>query len=156
MTSPTWASAERLLCVRLDSLGDVLMTTPAIRALRSRGRGKHVTLLTSPSGAAVARLVPEIDEVLVYEAPWMKATPPPRGSARDRAFADALRDRRFDAAAIFTVYRQNPLPAAFLCYLADIPLRLAHCHENPYHLLTDWVPDPEPGRRDPPRGAPPT
>src|SRR3954462_577907 len=35
-------------------------------------------------------------------------------------------------------------PAAYLCYLAGIPLRLAHCHENPYHLLTDWVADPEP------------
>jgi lipopolysaccharide heptosyltransferase II len=55
-----------------------------------------------------------------------------------------LRARRFDAAAIFTVYSQNPLPAAFLCLLADIPLRLAHCHENPYQLLTDWVRDPEP------------
>jgi lipopolysaccharide heptosyltransferase II len=31
-----------------------------------------------------------------------------------------------------------------MCYLADIPLRLAHCHENPYQLLTHWVKDPEP------------
>ena len=31
-----------------------------------------------------------------------------------------------------------------MCYLADIPLRLAHCHENPYQLLTNWVLDPEP------------
>ena len=45
---------------------------------------------------------------------------------------------------IFTVYSQNPLPAALLCHLADIPLRLAHCRENPYQLLTDWVPEPEP------------
>jgi lipopolysaccharide heptosyltransferase II len=45
---------------------------------------------------------------------------------------------------IFTVYSQNPLPAAYLTYLAGIPLRLAHCRENPYRLLTDWVPDPEP------------
>ena len=44
---------------------------------------------------------------------------------------------------IFTVYSQSPLPSAMICYLADIPLRLAHCRENPYHLLTDWVPDPE-------------
>jgi lipopolysaccharide heptosyltransferase II len=58
--------------------------------------------------------------------------------------ADSLRDRGFDAAVVFTVYSQNPLPPAFLCYLADIPLRLAHCHENPYQLLTDWVKDPEP------------
>ena len=51
---------------------------------------------------------------------------------------------KFDAAVIFTVYSQNPLPTAFLLYLAGTPLRLAHCHENPYQLLTDWVPDPEP------------
>jgi len=31
-----------------------------------------------------------------------------------------------------------------MCYLADIPRRLAHCRENPYQLLTDWVPEPEP------------
>src|ERR687884_562000 len=76
----------------------------------------------------------------------MKATPPRQDSTQDRAFADALRARRFDAAVVFTVYSQNPLPSAMLCYLADIPLRLAHCHENPYQLLTHWVADPEPAR----------
>jgi lipopolysaccharide heptosyltransferase II len=48
---------------------------------------------------------------------------------------------------IFTVYSQNPLPAAYLCYLAGIPLRLAHCRENPYALLTDWVTEVEPHDR---------
>ena len=55
-----------------------------------------------------------------------------------------LKDRRFDAAVIPTVYSQNPLPSALLCYLAEIPLRAAHCHENPYQLLTHWLKDPEP------------
>ena len=32
-----WEDARNLLCVRLDSLGDVLMTTPAIRALKEMG-----------------------------------------------------------------------------------------------------------------------
>src|SRR5205085_3004101 len=31
--------------------------------------------------------------------------------------------------------------------LADIPLRLAHCRENPYHLLTEWVRETEPHER---------
>ena len=35
---PTWEDARNLLCVRLDSLGDVLMTTPAIRALKEAPR----------------------------------------------------------------------------------------------------------------------
>jgi lipopolysaccharide heptosyltransferase II len=58
--------------------------------------------------------------------------------------AATLAARRFDAAVVFTTYTQSALPAALLCWLAGIPLRLAHCRENPYHLLTDWVPDPEP------------
>lgn len=141
----TWADAGRVLCVRLDAMGDVLMTTPALRALRQSGPpGRSITLLTSPSGAAVARLVPEVDAILTYDAPWMKATAPPVDGAADRAFVERLRDLKFDAAAIFTVYSQNPLPAALLCHLADIPRRLAHCRENPYHLLTDRAPEVEP------------
>jgi hypothetical protein len=35
-----------------------------------------------------------------------------------------LKAEHFDAAIIFTSFRQSPLPAAYLCYLADIPLRL--------------------------------
>jgi ADP-heptose:LPS heptosyltransferase len=133
-----WRDVKNLLCVRLDSLGDVLMTTPAVRALRETF-GCRLTLLTSPAGAALDGLLPEADEVLVWRAPWMKGTP----AGDDLAFLDKLRG--FDAAAIFTVYSQSALPAAYLCRLAGIPRRLAHSRENPYHLLTDWVPDPEPG-----------
>jgi lipopolysaccharide heptosyltransferase II len=143
-THAAWEHAENVLCVRLDSLGDVLMTTPAIRALRRSRPGRRITLLTSPAGAEAARLVPEIDHVIVYDAPWLKATTLRSDSHAEYAIADRLRSGHYDAAVIFTVYSQNPLPSAFLCYLADIPLRLAHCHENPYQLLTDWVPDREP------------
>jgi lipopolysaccharide heptosyltransferase II len=143
----TWDRAANVLCVRLDAMGDVLMTTPAIRALRESRPGRRITLLTSPSGAAVAGLVPEVDEILVYESPWMKATAPRPDPRFDLDLIDRLRVREFDAAAVFTVYSQNPLPPAMLCYLAGIPLRLAHCRENPYELLTDWVPETEPGPR---------
>src|SRR4051812_35574709 len=135
-----WHGVRRVLCVRLDSIGDVLMTTPAIRALRET-LGCHVTLLTSAAGAAVAPLVPEVDDTMVYAAPWMKST---GGATHDAETIARLVAGAFDAAVIFTVYSQNPLPAAYLCYLGGIPRRLAHCHENPYALLTDWVPDPEP------------
>ena len=65
----SWQNVRRLLCVRLDSLGDVLMTTPAMRAFR-QSLGCRVTLLTSAAGAAVAPFVPEIDDVMVFAAPW--------------------------------------------------------------------------------------
>jgi lipopolysaccharide heptosyltransferase II len=139
-----WRGIRNLLCVRLDSIGDVLMTTPAIRAFRETLAACRVTLLTSAAGAAVAKYIPEIDETLEFPAAWMKATS--SGPQDDLALVRALSERKFDAAVIFTVYSQNPLPAAYLCYLAGIPLRLAHCRENPYRLLSHWQPDPEPER----------
>jgi lipopolysaccharide heptosyltransferase II len=137
-----WHLKQRLLCVRLDSAGDVLMTTPALNALKEAVPGRHLTLLTSPSGARAARLVPAVDEIIEYEAPWMKS--PGTNVAADRALVNRLAAGRYEGAVIFTVYSQNPLPAAYLVHLAGVPLCLAHCRENPYHLLSDWVPDPEP------------
>jgi len=141
-----WERVRRVLCVRLDTLGDVLMTTPALRALKMSHARPSITLLTSRVGAAVAAMVPEIDDVIVYDAPWLKATSPRDSAYADHAMVHRLEARAFDAAVVFTVYSQSPLPAAMLCYLAGIPLRLAHCHENPYQLLTTWVSDPEPAR----------
>jgi ADP-heptose:LPS heptosyltransferase len=140
---PDWHAARNVLCVRLDGLGDLLMTSPAIRALKHAHANRKITLLTSPAGAEAAALMPEVDDVLIYDAPWMKATHPRHHSRPDIALIDRLRQRH-DAAAIFTVFSQSALPAALLCFLADIPLRLAHCRENPYQLLTHWAPDQEP------------
>ncbi|MDX2096797.1 MAG: lipopolysaccharide heptosyltransferase II [Leptolyngbyaceae cyanobacterium bins.59] len=142
----TWDDAQNILCIRLDAIGDLIMTTPAIRAIKQSGGDRRLTLLTSPAGQGIAPFIPEIDAVISYDAPWMKATAPRTSSQPELEMVERLRLAQFDAAVIFTVFSQNPLPAAFLCYLANIPLRLAHCHENPYQLLTDWVLDPEPSQ----------
>jgi lipopolysaccharide heptosyltransferase II len=140
--APAWEEARRVLCVRLDAVGDVLMTTPALRAVKTARRDRTVTLLTSPAGAAVAGLVPEIDAVMVWDAPWMKAAAVAAPEATMR-LVSRLRAQAFDAAIVFTVATQSALPAALVCHLAGIPLRLAHCRENPYQLLTDWVREPD-------------
>lgn len=138
-----WGQAKRILCVRLDNMGDVLMTTSAMRALKESGPpDRHLTLLASRSGAALAPYLPDVDEVIALDAPWVKHD---RVEQRElRRAAAILRRGRYDAAVIFTVYSQNPLPAALLCYLAGIPMVLAHCRENPYHLLSEWVRETEP------------
>jgi ADP-heptose:LPS heptosyltransferase len=88
--------------------------------------------------------MPEIDATIVYEAPWMKASSTVTDPGPDLEMIERLSRHRFDAAVIFTVYSQSPLPAALMCRLSGVPLRLAHCRENPYGLLTDWVREPEP------------
>ena len=139
-----WNTAQRILCVRLDSLGDVLMTTPALAAIKASRPHRHITLMTSAAGAALAPQLPMVDDVWVYDAPWLKATAPRQNSQPEYRMLAELKSRQYDACIIFTVYSQNPLPTAFMAYLADIPLRLAHCRENPYQLLTDTLRDPEP------------
>lgn len=141
LSSP-WKAARRILCVRLDGLGEVLMCTPAIRALRQSLPGCELTLLGSPSGAALAPFVPELDAAIGFRAPWTEHAEPARTDALQECAAQ-LAVRRFDAAVIFTSHAHSPLPAALLCHLAGIPLRLASCREHPYQLLTDWVAEGE-------------
>jgi len=138
-----WSAAQRILAIRLDTMGDVLMTTPALRAIRQTLPGVHLALLTSPSGADVARRVPELDEVIEYRAPWMKG--PAEGVSAEPVvtLVERLRRERFDGAVIFTTFSQSPLPAAMATHLAGIPRTLAHVRENPYALVGDWVRDRE-------------
>lgn len=147
-----WRGARNILLVRLDNLGDVLMSTPAFAAVRHSLPQARLTLLASGSGAAALEHVPVLDDVIVYDAPWSKGGAPrgPESIEADRAMIERLAQARFDAAIIFTVCTQSALPAALMCRLAGIPLRLAHARENPYDLLTDWVRDtdsPETGMR---------
>ncbi len=139
-----WRGARRILAVRLDNLGDVLVTTPAIHAIKASLPEAEVTLLAGSVGAQAGRLNPDIADVMVYEAPWMDPwSKLPQESAREQATIAAVRERRFDAAVIFTSFRQSPLPSAYLCYLADIPLRLAASIDGPGSLLTTRHKHPE-------------
>ncbi len=123
-------------------MGDLIMTGPALRALKETF-GCKITVLTSSMAAGIATLMPEIDEVMIFNAPWVKnAFDADPGVVNETV--NKIREKKFDGAVLFTVYSQNPLPAVMLAYLAGIPRRLAYCRENPYQLLTDWVPDTEP------------
>ena len=144
MIEERWRTARRIAAIRLDNLGDVLVTTPAIHAIKQSLPEAEITLLASPVGAQVGRLNPDITDVLVYEAPWMDPWHKlPQESARELRTLAEVRARRFDGAIIFTSFRQSPLPAAYLCYLADIPLRHAASIDGPGSLLTTRHKHPE-------------
>jgi len=138
----SWKACKHILCIRADNMGDVIMSAPAIRALKETFNCK-ITLLTSSMGAHIVPSLPEIDDVMVYNVPWVKAGETLSPEACLQLMND-LKQRNFDAAVILTAYSQSALPAAMLAYMAGIPLRLAYCRENPYELLTHWVPDKEP------------
>jgi ADP-heptose:LPS heptosyltransferase len=134
---------KNILCIRPDNMGDLLMSTPAIRALKETFRCR-ITVLISPAAQNIAESIPEIDVPIIWDMPWVKTSSGTTATEAVTALAAHLKKYQFDAAVIFTVYSQNPMPSIMVAWLADIPVRLAYCRENPYALLTHWIPDPEP------------
>lgn len=135
------SSFRNVLCVRADNMGDVIMSSPAFRALKETF-DSNITLLTSNAGAVVVPYLECIDDVIIADLPWVSA-----GNEKKTDLSDLIEDiksRNFDAAVIFTVYSQSALPAALLLYMAGVPVRIAYTRENPYDLLTHWFPDEEP------------
>ncbi|NDZ69977.1 glycosyltransferase family 9 protein, partial [Streptomyces sp. SID10362] len=120
----------KALVARLDSFGDVLLAGPAVRAVAARA--DHVTLLCGSRGAPAARLLPGVDEVLVWEAPWGGFAPPDVS----REDIDALADRiDADTALVLTSFHQSPLPTALVLRLAGVRYIAADSVDYPGSLL---------------------
>jgi ADP-heptose:LPS heptosyltransferase len=127
-------SGGGILAVRQDSLGDVLVTGPALRALAAGADGP-LTLLCGPRGAAAARLLPGVDEVLVALAPWIDPEPPPLQRQDCMRLVERVAARRPAEAVVFTSFHQSPLPAALLLRLAGVPRVAAISVDYPGSLL---------------------
>jgi ADP-heptose:LPS heptosyltransferase len=123
----------RALVVRLDSFGDVLLAGPAVRAVAEHA--EHVTLLCGPLGEAAGRLLPDVDDILVWQAPWEGVDPPSVEEADVEGFVRRLRDARFDAALILTSFHQSPLPTALMLRMAGVGRIGADSTDHPGRLL---------------------
>jgi lipopolysaccharide heptosyltransferase II len=82
-----------ILLVRLRLIGDVIFTTPIVRALRRHYSDARITYLVEEPAAPVVRHNPHLDEVLAvpYRRGWRRVTD-------DLRLARRLRRRRFDLA----------------------------------------------------------
>lgn len=108
---------KSVLYVRQDNNGDVLLQGPAIRAVAAAAR---VTLLCGARGAAAARTLPGVTEVIVADAAWIDAHPQLVSRAGIEQFVDELRSYHFDEAIVSTSFHQSPLPAALLLRMAGV------------------------------------
>jgi ADP-heptose:LPS heptosyltransferase len=137
---PSWPSVQNLLVMRLDNIGDVIMTSPALRALRENLPNARITLMASPGGSQATSLLPWIDDVLTYRVLWQDLGRLDFNPQREWDLIQDLSDRQFDAAIIFTSFSQSPHPAALICAIAGIPLRLGESSEQDLGALTHAVP----------------
>ncbi|MDP8928633.1 MAG: glycosyltransferase family 9 protein, partial [Actinomycetota bacterium] len=136
-----WGAVRRILVVRLDNIGDVVLLGPALRALRMNLPDATLTLLSSPAGASVAPLLPWVDEVVVHRVVWQDASGSfPFDPERELRLVADLRGSAFDAAFISTSFAQSPFPPAYACYLAGIPVRVGQSKEFGGSVLSHPVP----------------
>lgn len=133
MDAPAAGAGAKVLVVRLDSFGDVILAGPAVRAVAHRA--DRVTVLCGPVGDPAARLLPGVDEVLVWEAPWVGFDPPPVDRTDIDHLVDRLAGARLDVALILTSFHQSPLPTAVLLRMAGVPYIAADCVDAPGSLL---------------------
>ncbi|GAA2424291.1 glycosyltransferase family 9 protein [Streptomyces macrosporus] len=123
----------RALVARLDSFGDVLLAGPAVRAVAARA--ERVTLLCGPRGAPAARMLPGVDEVLVWDAPWVGFDPPPTDRAGVDKAVEEIAARRCDTALILASAHQSPLPTALVLRMAGVARIAADSVHYPGSLL---------------------
>jgi ADP-heptose:LPS heptosyltransferase len=95
----------------------------------------RVTMLAGPRGAAAARLLPGVDEVVVWRAPWVDLDPPPIRPETMSGFISELAARDFTEAVIFTSFHQSPLPTALVLRLAGVRRIAALSEDYPGSLL---------------------
>jgi ADP-heptose:LPS heptosyltransferase len=122
-----------VLVARQDSVGDVLLAGPAVRAVAAGA--ERVTLLCGPRGRAAGSLLPGVDEVVVAHAAWIDAAPQPVTRAGMDALVDRLVELEIDQALVLTSFHQNPLPLALLLRMAGVPTIAAISVDYPGSLL---------------------
>lgn len=107
----------KILLIRLRLVGDVVFTTPAVRAIRRALDPVHVSYLVEPAAAPVVQNNPHLDEVLVIDRPRGV-----RRLATDAAWAARLRRARFDAVVDF----HGGPRAAWLTRATRAPVRIGY------------------------------
>ncbi|ORX05543.1 glycosyltransferase family 9 protein [Mycolicibacillus trivialis] len=121
------------LVARLDSLGDVLITGPAVRAVAA-GHDR-VVFLAGPRGSAAAVLLPGVDRVVEWAAGWVDFDSPPVSAAAVADLVEIIATEKPDTVLIFTSFHQSPLPLALICRMAGAEWIGAICTDYPGRLL---------------------
>jgi heptosyltransferase-2 len=123
---------SNILIVRTDRIGDVVLTTPAIKALRQAYPAARLSILVAAATFDLVNGNPYLDEILVDDR-----------SGRNKSLfgfmrlVAAIRRKQFDAAIIFHTKRRYNLA----CCLAGVPLRLGYKNNKFGFLLTHPVKD---------------
>src|SRR5262245_45025773 len=126
---------RNILVVRTDRIGDVILTTPALKALREKFRHSRISLLVSAATRELVDKNPYVDEVLTDHRQGVH-----QGFMGFWRLVGEIRRKKFDLAIVYHTKRRTN----YLCFFADIPTRLGYRNNKGGFLLTHQVKDDRP------------
>ncbi len=118
---------KRILIARTDRVGDVLLSTPVIKALRDEFPCAYIAMIVSPYAKEIVEGNPYLDEVIIYDKDGKH-----KSWRRTVKFASRLKKKRFDLAVILHPTNRVHL----IAFLAGIRRRLGYNRKLGF-LLTD-------------------
>jgi len=124
-------AVKRILVRGTNWIGDAVLTTPALMAIRKGFPQAKIALLVKPAIAELLHHHPAVDEIVLYRDPG-----PHAGLGGKLTLARLLRRGRYDLAILL----QNAFEAAAITALAGIPNRYGYATDGRWFLLTHRVP----------------
>ncbi|MGD9019240.1 MAG: glycosyltransferase family 9 protein, partial [Desulfuromonadales bacterium] len=121
---------HRIVVRTTNWIGDAVMTTPALKAIRETFPDACITVVANPLVAQLFAFHPDCDEVIEYDRQGQHA-----GLIGFLRFVALLRGRKFDCAILF----QNAFEAALMAFLAGVPKRAGFMTDGRRLLLNHPV-----------------
>ncbi|MCQ9208587.1 MAG: glycosyltransferase family 9 protein, partial [Omnitrophica bacterium] len=122
-------SFKRILIIRTDRIGDVLLSTPVIHNLRKHFPQSHIAMMVRPYARDIILGNPYLDELIIYDKYGRE-----HAFWKNISFAWQLRKKKFDLALVL-----HPTNRAHLIsFLAGIKKRVGF-DKNLSFLLTDKI-----------------
>jgi heptosyltransferase-2 len=123
---------RNILLIRTDRVGDVILTTPAVRAVRQIFPKAAVTMLVAAANASLVEGNPNIDRVMVDDRQGRHG-----GMMGFWRLVGEIHRQRFDLAVNFIPKKRTNL----LCFLARVPRRVGYLNDKYGFLLSKKIPD---------------
>jgi ADP-heptose:LPS heptosyltransferase len=132
---------QRVLVIKPDHLGDLLLATPALRQLRTALPAAHICGLVGPWAQRMWQGLSSLDELQTLPFPGFSRTSARTGRLQTLQLtlqaAGRLRRGRYDTVLLL---RDDDYWSALVCTLAGIPRRIGTAHPKVSELLTEAVP----------------
>jgi heptosyltransferase-2 len=127
-------SRDRILVHCPNWVGDLVMATPALRAIRENNPGSHIAVMVRPQIRQVIEGLPFWDEIVEYDSKVLH-----RALTKKLSVSKRLRESAFRLSIILP----NSFSSAAVSFLAAIPQRVGYDTNWRGFMLTQSIPQPK-------------